>query len=111
MRGKEAEDRAAAYLQEQGLSVVARNWRCRGGELDIICRHGPTLVFVEVRARSRADFGGASASITATKRRRLINAAQHYLASLGRQPACRFDAVLIEGGQLTWLRDAFQAEA
>lgn len=111
MRGKEAEDRAVAYLQGQGLVVIARNWRCRGGELDIICRQGSTLIFVEVRARSRADFGGASASITSAKRQRLIHAAQHYLTTLARSPACRFDAILIEGEQLTWLRDAFQANA
>jgi putative endonuclease len=111
MRGKQAEDRAAAYLQGQGLAIVARNWRCRGGELDLICRQGSTLVFVEVRSRIRTDFGGAAASITTSKRQRLIHAAQTYLASLGRLPACRFDAVLIEGEQLTWLQDAFQAEA
>jgi putative endonuclease len=110
MRGKAAEDAAATYLQDKGLVILARNWRCRGGEIDLICRHGPTLVFVEVRARSRSDFGGASASITATKRQRLIHAARQYLSTLGRVPPCRFDAVLIEAGRLSWLQDAFQAE-
>jgi putative endonuclease len=94
MGGKEAEDQAAEYLQRQGLAIVARNWRCRGGEIDLVCRHG-----------------GAPASITAAKRQRLILAARHYLAGLGRLPQCRFDAVLIDAGRLTWLQDAFQAEA
>jgi putative endonuclease len=111
MGGKEAEDQAAEYLQRQGLAIVARNWRCRGGEIDLVCRQGATLVFVEVRARSRSDYGGAPASITAAKRQRLILAARHYLAGLGRLPQCRFDAVLIDAGRLTWLQDAFQAEA
>ena len=110
MGGKEAEERAAAYLQSQGLAIAARNWRCRGGEIDLVCRQGNVLVFVEVRARRRMDYGGAAASIDAGKRRRLIHAAGNYLASLGRLPACRFDAVLIEGDRLTWVRDAFQAE-
>jgi putative endonuclease len=109
MRGKAAEDAAATYLQDKGLFILARNWRCRGGEIDLICQHGPALVFVEVRARSRSDFGGASASITQAKRQRLIHAARHYLAGLGRTPPCRFDAVLIEAGHLDWLQDAFQA--
>jgi putative endonuclease len=111
MGGKEAEDQAAEYLQRQGLAIVARNWRCRGGEIDLVCRQGATLVFVEVRARSRSDYGGALASITAAKRQRLILAARHYLAGLGHLPQCRFDAVLIDAGRLTWLQDAFQAEA
>lgn len=110
MRGKEAEDAAAAYLEAQGLVLVARNWRCRGGEIDLICRHGNHLVFVEVRARSSSDFGGAAASITVTKRQRLIHAARQYLSTQGRLPACRFDAVLIEAGHLNWLQNAFQAE-
>lgn len=110
MGGKEAEDAAAAYLQDQGLELLARNWRCRGGEIDLVCRHGASLVFVEVRARSRSDYGGAAASITQAKRQRLIHAARQYLAGLGRVPPCRFDAVLVEAGQLSWLQDAFQAE-
>lgn len=107
--GQAAEARAAAYLAGQGLGLVARNWRCRGGEIDLILWDGPVLVFVEVRARRGAGFGGAAASITAAKQARLLRAAQLYLAGLERLPACRFDAVLIEGEDLTWLRDAFQA--
>ena len=106
--GLEAEARAAEYLAGRGLVLVARNWRCKGGEIDIIARDGDVLVFVEVRARASSAFGGAAASITATKRARLWHAAQVYLAGNNRPPPCRFDAVLIEGGQLEWLRDIFQ---
>lgn len=106
-RGRAAEEAAAAYLARQGLRLVARNWRCKGGEIDLIMRDGATLVFVEVRSRKDARFGGAAASITATKQGRLIHAARLYLASLASPPACRFDAVLIEAGRLSWLRDAF----
>lgn len=108
-RGREAEERAARYLAERGLSIVARNFRVRGGEIDLICRDGRTLVFVEVRQRSRRDFGGAAESITYAKRRRIILAARFYLAS--RPPCdCRFDCVLIEAGGMEWLRNAFSAD-
>jgi putative endonuclease len=110
-RGKAAEDRAAAYLEGRGLRLVARNWRCRGGEIDLILDDRGCLVFVEVRARRGAAFGGAAASITATKQARLVRAARLYLAGRSRPPPCRFDAVLIEGDELTWLKDAFRAEA
>ena len=109
-RGREAEDKAARHLERAGLRLVARNFRVRGGEIDLICRDGKVLVFVEVRQRSRSDFGGAGASITAGKQRRIVLAAQHYLAG---QPACdcRFDCVLLDGERLEWLKDAFSADA
>lgn len=108
-RGREAEARAARHLAGHGLSIVARNFRVRGGEIDLICRERQTLVFVEVRQRSRLDFGGAAASITAAKRRRIILAARFYLAGL--PPClCRFDCVLIGPDGLEWLRDAFSAD-
>ena len=108
-RGRGAETRAARYLERCGQRVVERNFRVRGGEIDLICRDGKTLVFVEVRLRSRSDFGGAAASITASKRRRIILPSQHYL--LGK-PACdcRFDCVLIDGGELEWIKNAFAAD-
>ncbi|WP_434513953.1 YraN family protein [Dechloromonas sp. ARDL1] len=109
-RGREAEARAARYLERHGLCIVERNFRVRGGEIDLICRDGKTLVFVEVRQRSRSDFGGAGASITASKQRRIILAAQHYLAGKAACD-CRFDCVLIDGERLEWLKDAFAADA
>ena len=109
-RGREAEACAARYLERHGLCIVERNFRVRGGEIDLICRDGKTLVFVEVRQRSRSDFGGAGASITASKQRRIILAAQHYLAGKAACD-CRFDCVLIDGERLEWLKDAFSADA
>ena len=109
-RGREAEALAARHLENCGLRVVDRNFRVRGGEIDLICRDGRTLVFVEVRARQRSDYGGAAASITVSKQRRIVLAAQHYLLA---HPAgdCRFDCVLIEGAQIHWLRNAFDSDA
>lgn len=108
-RGREAETQAAAYLLVRGLRLVSRNFRVRGGEIDLIMRDGETVVFVEVRQRSRSDFGGAGASITASKQRRIVLAARHWLARRG-DCACRFDCVLIDGERLEWLRDAFSGD-
>lgn len=108
--GAEAEQLAASYLQRQGLTLVETNYRCRFGEIDLILRDGPTLVFAEVRQRSRGDFGGAAASIDGRKQQRIILAAQHYLSTLSRMPPCRFDAVLLDGAaQIEWMKDAFRA--
>ncbi len=113
-RGALAEDRALAHLQAAGLRLVQRNYRTPGrggGEIDLILRErDATLVFVEVRSRASRAFGGAGASITSSKRRRLIFAAQHYLLRLNPPPPCRFDAVLIEGDSIQWLRAAFDAQ-
>ena len=108
-RGREAEAAAARHLERHGLDVIERNFRIRGGEIDLICRDGATLVFVEVRLRRSDDFGGAAASITAAKRRRIVLAARHYLAGRGALD-CRFDCVLLDGKRLEWLRDAFSAD-
>jgi putative endonuclease len=108
-RGDAAEALAARFLQARGLRIIERNYRCRGGEIDLIAADGSTLVFVEVRLRSDAAFGGAAASITPAKRRRLAFAARHYLGKLGREPVCRFDAILLDRldpERVEWLRDA-----
>ena len=111
--GKLAEDLAARFLEKRGLAVLARNFRCRGGEIDLVCREGGTLVFVEVRLRRNPRFGGAGASITAAKQRRIVLAARHYLAAHARpETDCRFDCILLddtEGDRVEWLRDAFSA--
>jgi putative endonuclease len=109
-RGREAEARAEAYLAGRGQRLLERNFRVRGGEIDLVMRDGAVVVFVEVRQRSRADFGGAGASITTAKQRRIILAARHWLARHG-DADCRFDCVLIDGGRLEWIRDAFAADA
>ena len=106
--GSDAEELAARHLARQGLQVIERNYRCRGGEIDLVCRDGATLVFVEVRLRFSRSFGGAAASITPAKQQRLIRAAGHYLAGKP-MPACRFDAVLLDGQNIEWIRNAFDA--
>jgi putative endonuclease len=106
--GARAEALAARYLESQGLVVIARNVRSRFGEIDLVARERDTLVFVEVRLRSSERFGGASASITAKKRARLAAAAEEYLATLKRTPACRIDAILLDRldpARIEWLRD------
>lgn len=105
-RGRAMEDQALAWLQARGLALVMRNFRCRGGEIDLIMREGRELVFVEVRARSSASHGGAAASITSAKQKRLLLAAQIYLQKLPRLPACRFDVLAFEGPHVQWLRGA-----
>ncbi len=110
-RGEEAEERAARFLAARGLAIVARNYRTRLGEVDIVAREGRTLVFVEVRARSWRAWGGAAASVDYRKQRRLVAAARHFLARLGAEPACRFDVLTLDGdgAEPAWIRGAFEA--
>ncbi|MBP0622998.1 YraN family protein [Cupriavidus consociatus] len=111
-RGLRAEDRALAHLRRQGLQPVVRNYRCKGGEIDLVMRAPDgTLVFVEVRQRSGRGFGGAAASVTPAKQRRVLLAAAHYLATLAQLPPCRFDVVALEPGRLDWLQHAFDLDA
>jgi putative endonuclease len=112
--GDDAESLALAYLQRQGLVLVQRNYRvaggphARGAEVDLILRERDgTLVFAEVRSRAGAEHGGALASVTATKQRRIVRAAQHYLLRLASLPPCRFDVVALDGGQIQWVKAAF----
>jgi len=107
-RGAQAEERAQAWLQRQGLVPVLRNYRCKGGEIDLIMRAGDdTVVFVEVRQRRGRGFGGAAQSITPAKQRRVLHAAAHYLATLDTVPACRVDVVALEAGRIEWMPGAF----
>lgn len=106
--GSAAEARAEAWLTAQGLRLVTRNYRIRGGEIDLIMRDAEHLVFVEVRYRSHAGFGGALSSVDAAKQQRLIRAAQHYLVAAAWQGPCRFDVIGFDGsGDGQWIRDAF----
>jgi len=104
-RGKQAEDRALAYLRRQGLQLILRNYRCRFGEIDLVMQDGNLLVFVEVRQRSHRQYGGAAASVGSAKQQRLWRTAEHYLMRLHYPPACRFDLVAIDGESLEWIRD------
>ena len=113
--GDLAEALAAEYLIEQGLRIVTRNFRIKGGEIDLIAEDGRTIVFVEVRLRRNSAFGSAGESITVHKQRRIVLAARLYLA---RHPAlyeraCRFDCLLLDalsGNNIEWVRDAFSAD-
>jgi putative endonuclease len=87
---------------------VARNFRTRLGEIDLVARDGDTLVFVEVRMRSGASFGGALESITPRKQRRIAAAARQFLGRFRRAPRCRFDVVALDGAGIRWLRAAFE---
>ena len=106
--GSAAEDAAANFLARQGLQIVARNYRTRMGEIDLVARDGATLVFVEVRMRSSQRFGGGAESIGPRKQARIVAAARQYLARLRREPPCRFDVVTLDGGTPAWLRGAFE---
>lgn len=108
VRGAQAESLAADFLERHGLAILARNFRTRRGEIDLVARDGDTIVFVEVRLRARSDFGGAAGSVTARKQRRIVSAAQAWLARLRREPPCRFDAVLLDRldpEAIVWERD------
>jgi putative endonuclease len=109
--GYSAEERAAMFLVGQGLDIVARNFRTRFGEIDLVARDGATLVFVEVRSRAPGGFGDAASSITAAKQRRIASAARLYLSTLTREPPCRFDVITLDGGAPVWLRAAFETAA
>ncbi len=104
---------ARRYLEQAGLSFIAANVSCRAGELDLIMRDEQTWVFVEVRFRRNADFGGAAASITYAKQRRLLRAAAFWLAQHDASfdtSSCRFDVLAITGRQIEWLPNAFNAQ-
>ena len=111
--GDAAEDQALQHLQRQGLRLLVRNYRTPGrggGEIDLILKEADgTTVFVEVRRRGSIGHGGAAASIGLLKQRRIIFAARHYLMRLASLPPCRFDVVSVQGGQIEWLRGAFDA--
>jgi len=107
-QGQLWEQQALAHLERHGLTLVEANFSCKGGEIDLIMRDGQALVFVEVRQRANRQHGGAAASITPAKIRRLVRAAQLYLLRFQRPPACRFDVVAIDAGILTWLRNAIE---
>jgi putative endonuclease len=107
--GQSAEAHAEAFLKTQGLKLLTRNWRCRFGEIDLVMQDGTTLVFVEVRLRSRGDFGGAVASVTRAKQKKLLATARQYLAGLPAVPPCRFDVIAMtdKAAEPEWLQNAF----
>jgi len=108
--GRMAEDRALAYLQQRGLKLVERNFRCKGGEIDLVLAEAGSglLVFVEVRQRNNQRYGGAAASVTRSKQAKLIIAAEVFLQRYAQPPACRFDVVAIDDDAIEWIRQAFE---
>jgi len=115
-RGQASEQLAGAYLQAQGLVVLERNLRCKVGELDLVCLDGGVLAVIEVRQRGKIDFGGALASVTWRKQRKIIRAAQFFLQrkAAWRGHAMRFDVLAVEGmpdgaHRIVWVKDAFRA--
>lgn len=122
-RGEFFEGLAADFLQRQGLIVLARNFACRQGEIDLICQHGascdikssaalPTLVFVEVKYRQSRNYGGAISAVPFAKQRKLRYTAQYYMVCHGineNYTPCRFDVIAIEGSvdNIQWITNAF----
>lgn len=117
--GRRGEDAAARHLEDHGLQLLERNYRCRGGEIDLVMLEGTTLVLVEVRLRNSSGFGGAAASVGPRKQRRFILAARHLMMTRPayRRLQSRFDVVALEAGarpgemQVDWIRDAFRTGA
>lgn len=111
--GDAAEDAALQFLEKANLRLLERNYRTPGrggGEIDLIMRAPDgTLVFVEVRQRRTNSHGGAAASVSGAKQRRIVFAARHYLMRLRQPPPCRFDVVVLEQGGIQWLQAAFDA--
>ncbi|MEX0607221.1 MAG: YraN family protein [Halofilum sp. (in: g-proteobacteria)] len=110
-RGQATEQLVQSHLMAHGLRLRTRNHRCRWGEIDLVMDDGTMVVFVEVRYRARSDFGGATASVDAGKQRRLIRAAQDYLARnrLATRPT-RFDVAAVGPDQrIDWIQGAFDA--
>lgn len=108
-RGLAAEERAARFLSDKGWEILERNFRAKVGELDIVARDGECVVFVEVRSRSRADYGGAAASVAVSKRRKLTRAARLFIQRNALDCPMRFDVVAIDGERLEHIEDAFPA--
>jgi putative endonuclease len=110
-QGSRAEARAKAHLESHGLRCIAMNWRCKLGEIDLICWDNHTLVLVEVRERNHGGYGTALDSITLAKRRKILRAAQVYLQRHPTEAEVRFDAVGIDPSGLTWVKAAFSADS
>jgi len=114
-RGLAAEQLAAEYLQVRGVKILGRNLRCKAGELDLVCLDDGVLAVVEVRQRGHADYGGALASVTWAKQRKIIRATQFFLREKNwSHVPLRFDVVAIEGlpegaHRVEWIKDAFRA--
>lgn len=114
-KGQHYERQAERYLRDRGLETIARNFRCRSGELDLVMRDGGSVVFVEVRYRRTGNYGSPIETITPRKQQRLIRAAEYFLLAHPdyRDNSCRFDTIGIGGAamalEIEWIKDAFSA--
>jgi putative endonuclease len=110
-RGTDAESRALQYLQTQGLKLIARNWKARQGELDLIMLDRQVIAVTEVRARGSRAFGGAAASVDRRKQAHIIQTTRAWLLANPRyrRNDLRFDVVAIDGDAIEWIRNAFDA--
>ncbi len=106
-RGREYEDAACRFLEQQGLRLREKNWRLRFGEIDLVMEDGATLVFVEVKYRSSDVMGLPAESVNTSKQERIRRLAAVYLAKQGTTTDCRFDVVGILGDRISWLKGAF----
>lgn len=110
-KGQEAEDLAFDYLKQQGLRLLARNYLCRCGEIDLIMQDRQELIFIEVRHRKQIIYGGGLESITFEKQRKLLNCAKYYLQQKMRTQPCRFDLIAINGhliiSNIRWVKNIF----
>ncbi len=99
---------AAAHYRAQGYAVLERNWRCRAGEIDLLCARGTTLVVCEVKARTGSVHGHPFEAVTLSKQRRLRRLAAAYLHQQGRRwEVVRFDVVGVLEGSIEVVEDAF----
>jgi putative endonuclease len=110
-KGEYYEQLALAYLQQQQLTLVCRNFQCKAGEIDLVMRQSSQLVFIEVKYRASNAFGGALAAVTPAKQQKLLRAVRWYLQQHGGQDqACRIDVLAIEGREpfhYNWVQNAF----
>ena len=113
-KGNITERYAEQYLSLQGLTLIEKNFHCRRGEIDLIMRDGDTYIFVEVKYRKNAGFGGAISAISASKQQKIKYCVTFYLHQAGLNEyntPCRIDVVVLEGDiskpQITWLKNAF----
>ena len=109
--GSRYEELTAAFLEKQGYQIVEHNFRCRSGEIDLIGRDGPYLVFIEVKYRSSGKSGDPAEAVDKRKQKRIVNAARYYLYThgYGENTPCRFDVAAILEQNVRIIKDAFSA--
>jgi putative endonuclease len=107
--GNLAEQKACAFLQTKGLTLITRNYRCIYGEIDLIMQEGDDIVFVEVRSRAYSDFGYAEETVDYHKQKKILNTAMHFLQEKNWLDTvdCRFDVIGFLNSNIKWIKDAF----